>query len=163
MVRARQASLEAARNDSLLAVAEAYFTVQQAIGELAAAGDVKKRAGELVRRVEPLTQFASPVEVVRAKTERDRRSQVFELARQRWITTSADLARILRMDASAILQPLEPAHLQVTLVAPGPTVDDLIPVALQNRPELESQQALVKATFASAASSRNGCGHSFPA
>ncbi len=46
-----------------------------------------------------------------------------------------------------ILQPLEPTHLQVTLVAAGPTVDDLIPVALLNRPELASQQALVKATL----------------
>ncbi len=147
VMRARQASLEAARNDSLLNVGEAYFTLQQAWGDLAAATDIQKRAVELVRRTEPLTQFTAPVEVVRAKTERDRRMQVFEFARQRCQNASSDLARILRMDALAVLQPLEPAPMQITLVAPGPTLDELIPIALQSRPELESQQALVKATL----------------
>src|SRR5262245_54511133 len=36
-VRAREFAVQSARNDSLLAVAEGYFTVQQAYGELAAA------------------------------------------------------------------------------------------------------------------------------
>jgi outer membrane protein TolC len=147
VVRAREASFQAAKNDSLLAVAEAYFTVQQALGELAAADDVRNRAADLVRRTEPLVQLTSPVEVVRAKVERDRRLQVFAAARERWLTASADLARILRMEPSTILQPLEPPHLQVTLIEPGPGVDDLIPVALMNRPELASQQALVQATL----------------
>ena len=39
-----------ARNDSLLAVAEAYFNVQQARGELAGAVDAARRAEEVVRR-----------------------------------------------------------------------------------------------------------------
>lgn len=147
VVRARQASFQAAKNDSMLAVAEAYFTVQQTFGELAAAEDVKNRAEDLVQRTERLVQFASPVEVVRAQVERDRRLQTRASARERWQLASADLARILRMDAAAVLRPLEPAHLQVTLVPPGPTVDDLIPVALTHRPELESQQALVQATL----------------
>jgi outer membrane protein TolC len=147
VVRAREASLQAAKNDSLLAVAEAYFTVQQAVGDLAAAADVQARARDLVRRTEPLVAFTSPVEVVRAKTEYDRRRQTFASARERWQIASADLARILRLDAAALLQPLEPAHLQVTLLAPGPSVDDLIPVALLNRPELAAQQALVRATL----------------
>jgi outer membrane protein TolC len=128
-------------------VAEAYFTVQQTFGELAAAEDVKNRALDLVRRTEPLVQFTSPVEVVRAKTERDRRLQIVAGARERWQIASADLARILRLDPASMVQPIEPAHLQVTLIAPGQTVDELIPVALMNRPELESQQALVKATL----------------
>src|SRR5437660_1416954 len=38
--RAREAALQTAQNDSLLAVAEAYFRVQQARGELAGAEDV---------------------------------------------------------------------------------------------------------------------------
>ena len=147
VIRARRASFQAAKNDSLLAVAETYFNVVQAVGDMAAARDVKKRADEIVRRTEPLVQFTSPVEVVRAKTESGRRLQVYTQTRERWQIASADLARILRMDASAGLQPLEPAHLQVTLIAPQPTVDELIPVALMNRPELESQQALVRVTL----------------
>jgi outer membrane protein TolC len=147
VVRARQASYQAARNDSLSTVAEAYFAVQQAIGELAAAEDVTTRAVDLVRRTETLVQIASPVEIVRAKTEKDRRLQTLTQARERVQLASADLARILRLDPAAILQPLEPAHLQVTLIAPGPSVDDLIPVALTYRPELAAQQALVQTTL----------------
>jgi outer membrane protein TolC len=43
--------------------------------------------------------------------------------------------------------PLEPPHLRVTLVSPKETVDALIPIGLTNRPELESQQAVVQATL----------------
>jgi hypothetical protein len=43
--------------------------------------------------------------------------------------------------------PLEPPHLQVTLVSPKEAVDDLIPVGLTNRPELAAQQAVVQATL----------------
>src|SRR5262249_11471132 len=42
---------------------------------------------------------------------------------------------------------LEPPHLQVALLSPDKPVDDLIPVALTNRPELAAQQALVQATL----------------
>src|SRR5262245_16043681 len=50
VVRARQADLQTAMNDSLLRVAEAYFNVQQARGELAGAQDAARRAEYLVRR-----------------------------------------------------------------------------------------------------------------
>ena len=46
--------------------------------------------------------------------------------------------------------PEEPAYLQVTLVAPQYTVDDLVPCGLMNRPELASQRAAVQATLEAA-------------
>jgi outer membrane protein TolC len=46
-----------------------------------------------------------------------------------------------------VVVPLEPPHLQVTLIAPERMVDDLIPIGLLNRPELASQRALVQATL----------------
>ena len=49
VVRARQADVQAARNDTTLAVAEAYFTVQQARGEVAGSIDALRRAEELVK------------------------------------------------------------------------------------------------------------------
>src|SRR5262249_45372536 len=100
-----------------------------------------------VRRTEPLIQFAPPVEVARAKAEKDRRMQLFASARERWQIASADLASTLRLDVAAVLEPLEPAHLRVTLIPPGQPVDDLIAQALTNRPELATQQALVQATL----------------
>src|SRR5262249_33465689 len=41
----------------------------------------------------------------------------------------------------------EPPQLRVDLIDPARTVDDLIPVALRNRPELATGQALVEATL----------------
>jgi hypothetical protein len=57
------------------------------------------------------------------------------------------LTRVLRLDPAAVVIPLEPPHLQVTLISPKETVDALIPVSLTNRPELASQQAVVQATL----------------
>ena len=47
-LRANQAGRQTAINNSMLAVAEAYFTVQQAQGELLGAEDAVRRAEELV-------------------------------------------------------------------------------------------------------------------
>ncbi len=49
-LRAREAALQATTNDTLLAVAEAYFNIQQARGELAGALDTVRRGEELARR-----------------------------------------------------------------------------------------------------------------
>jgi outer membrane protein TolC len=150
-VQAREAALQTARNDSLLAVAEAYFNVQQARGELAGAIDAARRADDVVRRTEKLAAggegILADVDVSRARTEFDRRDQAVDSARERWRTASAELARALRLDPAALVEPLEDPHLQVTLVGVDTSVDDLIPLALTRRPELAAQQALVQATL----------------
>jgi outer membrane protein TolC len=147
VLRAREADLQASRNDTMLAVAEAYLNVQQARGELAGALDAVRRTEELLGRTRKLIEFLKPVDEVRTRTELDRRRQLVEAARERWRTASADLARFLRLDASALVEPQEPPHLQVELVVLDQPVDDLIALALTNRPELASQQALVQATL----------------
>jgi outer membrane protein TolC len=147
-LRAREAALQTARNDSLLAAAEAYFNVQQARGELAGALDAARRAEDVGRRAEELTKsLVPPAEAARARAEAARRRQAVLTARERWRTASADLARVLRLDAAAVVEPMEPPHLQVALIAPDRPIDELIPVALTSRPELAAQQALVQATL----------------
>jgi outer membrane protein TolC len=151
IVRAQEAALQTTRNDSLLAVAEAYFNVQQARGELAGALDAAHRTAEVVRRTEKLAAggegILAEVDVVRARTEFDRRDQALDTARERWRTASADLVRVLRLDPAALVEPLEMPHLRVTLVPLDKPVDDMIAVALTNRPELAAQQAVVQATL----------------
>jgi outer membrane protein TolC len=149
VVRARAADLQAATNDSVLAVAEAYFNAEQARGELAGAEDAVRRGMDLLQRTEKL---ASPgvgiiptLEVTRVRTELAHRKQTARSAYERWRLASADLVRILRMDAGAIVEPLEPPDLRITLIGPELSLDQLIPIALMNRPELASQRALVQA------------------
>ncbi|HEV3262908.1 MAG TPA: TolC family protein [Gemmataceae bacterium] len=148
VLRAREAALQTAQNDSLLAVAEAYFNVQQARGDLAGAEDVARRAEDLVRRTSKLAPGLVPtLEVARARTQAYRSLQAVQAARERWRVGSADLLRILRLDPATVVQPVEPPHLRVTLIEGGQPVDDLIPMALTNRPELAAQQALVQASL----------------
>ena len=150
VVRARQADVQTARNDSLLAVAEGYFNVQQARGELAGALDARRRAEEVVGRAEKLVPGGRipAVEVNRVKTELSRRRQAAEAAAERWQTASADLVRLLRLDPGVLVEPAEPPQLRIDLIDSNRPVDELIPIALTNRPELASQQALVEATLA---------------
>src|SRR5262249_30699262 len=48
---------------------------------------------------------------------------------------------------ATVVEPMEPPQLQVALIEPGRSVDELIPLALTSRPELAAQQALVQATL----------------
>lgn len=149
VVRAREAALQAATNDGLLEMAEAYFDIQQARGDVAGAEDTAARSNDLLGRAEQLAAggIIADVEVVRIRAEAARRRQAIVSARERWQTAGAELARMLRLDPAVIVQPLEPPALQITLVGLEPPVDALIPVALTNRPELAAQQALVQATL----------------
>ena len=148
IVRSRRFDHDATENNTVLAVAEAYFSVQQARGELAGAEVAVRHAQELLRRTEQLAQgLVPPVEAVRARTELSQRKQAAYAAQERWRVSSADLIRLLRLDPSALVEPVEPAHLQVSLISLEHAIDTLIPVGLRNRPELSSQQALIEATL----------------
>lgn len=148
VLRARQADVQAARNDTLLEVAEAYFTVEQAQGRLAGAVDAVAKGKVLTRQVEGLAKgLVPPIEVERVRATVEELEQEAALALQDWRIASATLIRLLRLDPTTTVQPLEPPHLQITLIAPNRCIDELIPIALTNRPELAAQQALVQATL----------------
>ncbi len=144
---ARQWDVQAARNDALLQVALAYFDVQQARGILAGTADAVDRANVLVQKTTSLARGLVPeFEVDRARAELYDLEQQVAAARANWRIASARLTRVLRLNPSAVVVPLEPPHLQVTLVSPEAAVGDLIPIGLTNRPELASQRALVAAS-----------------
>lgn len=148
-LRARQAAVQSSVNDSTLAVAEAYFAVQQARGDLAGSLAAETKAEELVRRTAQLAKgLAPPAEENRARVELGRRKVAVTSARERWRTSSAELARLLRLDPAAVVEPAEPPSLPVTVIDPNVGIDDLIPVALNSRPELAGNQAFVQATLA---------------
>jgi outer membrane protein TolC len=148
LLRARNLEVQTAKNDALLSVALAYFDVQQARGYLAGTLDSVARARELARRVGSLGRGLAPqIEVERVNTLLADLEQQAASARQDWRTSSATLTRVLRLDPAAVVVPLEPPHLQVSLISPKEAVDALIPVGLTTRPELATQQAVVQATL----------------
>jgi outer membrane protein TolC len=147
--RARNFDVQAARNDALMDMTDAFFSVQQARGVLAGYDDTVVKGQELVKTVESLSKgLAAPIEIQRAQTTLADLQQQATNARRDWRISSANLTRILRLNPAAVVDPQEPPQLKVTVVPPDESVDQLIPQGLTNRPELASQQAVVQATVA---------------
>ncbi len=144
----RNLDLQSAQNDALLNVAEAYFRVQQARGRLAGYQDIVDKGKQLDTTVHALAEgLVSPDEVNRVRTTLASLEQSLAIARGDWGVSSADLTRVLRLDPTAIVMPNEPPHLQITLISTDEPPGELIPIALTGRPELASQQALVRVTL----------------
>ncbi|MBY0232157.1 MAG: TolC family protein [Gemmataceae bacterium] len=145
-LRARREEEQAARNDSAMAAALAFFEVQRARGEVAGGLEAVRKAGELVGRVSKLAPSIVPlVEASRARSELARRRLAVESAHERWQVQSAELARLLRLPPAALVVPTEPPELRVPLIDPALGMDELIPLAMANRPELAAYQAVVEA------------------
>ena len=148
VLQSRTFDVQTARNNALLNVAESFFNLQQARGRFAGAQDCTDKGRALAKTIEGLAQGLVPyIEVNRARTELAALEQALARARGEWAVASAQLTRALRLDPTAFVLPLEPPHLQVTLISANENVDDLIPIGLSNRPELASQQALVQAAL----------------
>jgi outer membrane protein TolC len=145
---AREAGLQQARNDALLTVASAYFDVQQARGTLAGTVDAVSRAEVLARKTAGLAKgLVAEIEVDRARALLFDLQQQVATARANWRIASARLTRVLRLTPGAVVVPIEPPHLQITMIPIGLRVNDLIPVGLNSRPELVLQRALVQASL----------------
>jgi outer membrane protein TolC len=145
---AREFDVQAARNDALATVATAYFDVQEARGRLAGNLDAVAKAESLEKQIRGLAGGLVPqIEIDRVLALLFDLQQEAAASRGAWQTNSARLNRVLRLNPGAVVIPIEPPQLQVTLIPPGRAVDDLIPVGLLNRPELASQKALVRATL----------------
>jgi outer membrane protein TolC len=145
-VASRQADLQAARNDVLLQVSQGFFNLQAARGRLLGVGASIDRAELLVNFTKGLApSLIAPLEINRAQAELQSLRQTPQVAIRDWRVASAQLAEILLLEPSTLLEPIEPPFLQVTLVPCEEKPEDLVPVAVQNRPEIASQRELVAA------------------
>lgn len=144
VVAARTADLQAARNDSLYAVAQSFFELQAARGRLLGVGASISRAELLVNFAQGLApSLIAPLEINRARTELQSLRQTQQAAIRDWRVASAKLAEILLLDPATLFEPIEPPFLQVTFISPDQSAEDLMPVALNNRPEIAAQRELL--------------------
>ncbi len=144
-LNARQWDTQAAKNDALLQTADAYFLVHQYRGMYAGALYTVDLGQDLVDRIASLSsELVSAVEVDRARNFLADLEQRAVMARQEWRVSSANLTQVLRLDPRAVVDPMEHDHTQVTLIDPARSYDDLMPIALTNRPEILSRRALVQ-------------------
>jgi outer membrane protein TolC len=145
-VAARRADLQAARNDALLSVSQAFFGLQDSRGRLLGVGAAIVRAEELVRFATGLAPaLIAPLEINRARTELQSLRQYQQAAIRDWRVASARLAEVLLLEPDALLEPVEPPFLQVTLISADSPPDQLTIVALNSRPELASRRDLLAA------------------
>jgi outer membrane protein TolC len=143
---ASQADIQSAKNDSMSMTADTYFLVHQYRGMYTGALYAIERGHDLVERISQLSKELVPkVEIDRARNFVADLEQQATSAREAWRVQSANLTQILRLDPRAVIVPLEHDHLQLTLIDPNRPYDELMPIALANRPELTSRAALVDA------------------
>jgi outer membrane protein TolC len=142
-------NVQAAKNDAMMQTADAYFLVHQHRGRYSGSLYCVERGSVLLERIATLSRDLVPrVEVDRARNmlaDLERRA-VSE--RQQWRVRSADLTQVLRLDPRAVVDPLEQDHLQITLIDPAQPLENLMMVALENRPEIASRRAIIKAAEA---------------
>jgi outer membrane protein TolC len=102
-----------------------------------------QRLVDLARGLAP--GLIAPLEINRAKTELQSLRQAREIAIQDWRVASASLAQVLLLDPEVLLEPIEPPFVEITLIPADQTIGELVPIALNNRPEIGSQRELLAA------------------
>ena len=145
----RNWDVQTSKNDAVLQTANAYFNVHHARGTYSGNVYCVGRGRDLAEKIEKLSHELVPkVEVDRVLNVVAELEQQTASSRQRWRVQSANLTQLLRLDPRAVVVPLEHDHTQITLIDPATSLDDLMPIALTNRPELGSQRSLVEAARA---------------
>ena len=144
VVTSRQADIQSARNNVLNTVAQYYFNLQEAKGRLVGAEATIVRSERLLRLAEGLAPtLIAPLEINRARAQLESVRQFRETTLNDWRIASAQLAEILLLEPTIVLDPVEPPFLRVAVVPPGCDVDQLVKVALASRPEIASQRELL--------------------
>ncbi|MGE3807742.1 MAG: TolC family protein [Gemmataceae bacterium] len=164
VVNATQAGFERVTNETMLNVAEAYFNMLRARRRQAAiletidqlnsntASPLRAKSKGLLPLVRDFVDvggkdaFRSDLE--RVRVEVFRRQQELQLVLQDFRIASAELSRLLRLDPEILLWPVEDFRYPLNL--PGDCwtqqeIEELVRFALNNRPELAENQALVNA------------------
>lgn len=149
VLQAKQAGVQTANNDALLAAAEAYLELQQFAGRLAIAREAFANASRLSRLTESFARGGAGLEADHARSlaERDRRGKELEALVGPLEAASAELIRVLHLDPRILVAPVEPAESVLQLVRGDCSLDELITTGLRNRPELGEAQFLVRATL----------------
>jgi outer membrane protein TolC len=146
VVAARQADVQTARNDVLFTVSQTFFELQSARGRLLGVGASIARAEMLVNFTKGLApSLIAPLEINRAQAELQSLRQTQQVAIRDWRVASARLAEVLLLEPDTLLEPVEPPFLQVTLISCDQSAKELVPVAVNNRPEISSRRELVAA------------------
>jgi outer membrane protein TolC len=146
---ANRAGLVTATNNSMLQVAEAYFNLQGATGRLAIAREAAANAEALSAITAAYARLGQGLEADhrRALTEVKHRRRDANLASGQLLVASANLVRLLVLDPTVVLAPVEPPECIIRLVPDEVPLNDLLNQGMRDRPELASAEYEIQAAF----------------
>ncbi|MCK6484823.1 MAG: TolC family protein [Phycisphaerae bacterium] len=136
--------------ETLRRAANAYYELVFAQARVAAAHQSLREAEEFLRvsRLRELAGAAVPADVLRAESRQAERAQDVIAALNAYDGASIALAVIVRMDAAVTLAPQIEKLTPLALVRPELTLDELLSVAVDYRPELVQVRTLIQAAEA---------------
>ncbi len=145
--RAAEAGSAATTNRVSLEAAVAYFELVRAKAQLAVAIEARDNAADLARITASFAQSGQGLEsdASRAAVEKLVRDRNVEQAREDLQVRSVALAELLRLGAGVELDPAEGPEALVSLADETRGGSELLLAALENRPEVRQNEALVKA------------------
>lgn len=150
LVKASDQALEAQRQDATLSAAQGYFDLAKA----SALVEVTKQALNTSREYQQQLQaavasgIAFKGDLLRVQSQAEHYETALRQALERQRVAAAELALTLHLDATAELVPREAELAPLTLFATNAPLAALVAQALQYRPELKQDRALVLAARA---------------
>jgi outer membrane protein TolC len=148
VARAQTEAARATTNDIQLSVALSYLDLLFAYGQLAINAETLTNATIMLNNAESAAlagKSSTAADVQRARTEVEvRKQERFDLKAQA-ATASAQLAQLLLLEPTVDLRPAEPTVVPIALVAEASDINELVGVALMNRPEMAQYRDLIEA------------------
>jgi outer membrane protein TolC len=150
LIKANNQALQAQRQDSALAAAQAYFDLAKA----KALVDVVTQAIDISRsyqqqlRVAVESGVAFKGDELRVQTQTEHYEITLQQALEQQRVSAATLAQVLHLDPTVELMPQESELVPITLVETNRALDALVSQALRTRPELKQSGSLIAAAKA---------------
>lgn len=143
---AEKARSSVVTNDVLLDISVSYGELLRAKAAVAIAEEAHQNAVELARLTETFATTGEGLEsdAERALVERLIRERDLESAREAFRTRSARLAELLQLDRRVLLDPVDSTVVALEIVPADQSLQDLLSAAMQSRPEVEQNRALVE-------------------
>jgi outer membrane protein TolC len=149
IVRQRQFENDAVRNEMLLRVASAYLELLRSAGRQAVARQVRDEAAEIakVTAIHADKGAGRKSDADRALAEHEQRKGELVQADADRKIASARLVQLLRLDPTVRLVPMESQLIPAALVPEPIPLEELLAIALTQRPELHGRQAAIQAAL----------------
>ena len=143
------AAARTAENDTLLRVCLAYTDLLRADARLAIAGQNRTEAAELVRLTEAYAKTGQgrKADADRATVELRKRDAELTQAEADTLTASAKLGRLLSLESTVRLRPLDGWAVPAPILPDPVPVAELVAIAMMQRPELEERRAEIQAAL----------------